>query len=217
MIRITTIAIVFLFCHCKNTRTNNTATDIDGNVYRTVTIGNQIWMAENLRVTRFRNGDTIPHIADAVAWSRAPAAAYCYYNNDTGKLNSYGLLYNWHVINDSRNIAPEGWHLPDEQELATLIAYAGGDTIAAGKLKDTTHWLLPNAGATNEYHFSALPAGYRLHTGSFHTLGSNGYWWLRTGSYEMYAWSPRMFMGFADVRRDHRFQNYAMAVRCIKD
>lgn len=215
MIRI--IIVMLLFCHCTSSHQNNTIVDIDGNVYHTVAIGNQVWMAENLRVTRFRNGDRLPMVTDHYTWNQFAGSAYCHYNNDTNKSKPYGLLYNWHVINDHRNIAPEGWHLPSELELATLIAYVGGDTIAAGKLKHTGHWLSPNAGAVNNHGFSALPGGYRLHDGSFHTLGSNGYWWLQTGSYAMYAWSPRLYTGFADVKRDQRFENYALAVRCVKD
>jgi uncharacterized protein (TIGR02145 family) len=216
MIRIL-IVMAILFCHCRNTYQNNTVIDVDGNIYRTVVIGKQVWMAENLRVTRFRNGDQLRMVTDGGTWSHFPTAAYCHYNNDTNKSNLYGLLYNWHVVNDSRNIAPEGWHLPTEQELATLITFAGGDTVAAGKLKDTGHWLSPNAGAGNEYNFSALPGGYRFSDGAFHTLGSNGYWWSLTGSYSMYAWTPRIYLGFADVKRDQRFENYGLAVRCVKD
>lgn len=153
--------------------TRNTVTDIDGNVYRTVTIGKQVWMAENLRVTRYRNGDRI----------------------DTGG------LYNWHTVNDVRGLAPEGWHIPTEEEMAALINTLGGDTIAGAALKANS-WAL---------------GGYRSNDGHLHTVGSNGYWWMHNRSYELFAWTPRIYTGFADVRRHERYKNYSLAVRCIKD
>jgi uncharacterized protein (TIGR02145 family) len=179
---------------------NNTVTDIDGNIYRTVQIGDQIWMAENLRVTRYSNGDSIPNITDAGFWSHYATGARCYYNNDPNNGALYGCLYNWHVVRDKRSIAPTGWHLPDEEELAELMNTLEGDTIAAGKMK------IKGLG------------GYRYgEDGSFHTLGSNGYWWSASRSYELFSWSARLFTGFADVGRHRRFENYGLAIRCIKN
>lgn len=208
--------LIFTACHSEHV---GTVTDIDGNIYRTITIGNQVWMADNLEVTHYRNGDTIPCITDTAAWSSLSSGAHCYYNNDIKNIAGYGRLYNWHAISDSRGIAPEGWHIPDDEEIATMINSLGGDTISAGKMKEggTAHWLIPNEGAANESGFSALPGGYRFNNGSYHTMGSNGYWWSATRSYEMYAWSPRLYAGFADVRREPYYQQYGFAVRCIKD
>lgn len=211
------ILFVVLLANCTG---NYTVTDIDGNIYRTVQIGDQIWMAENLRVTRYRNGDTIPDITDANFWSHYATGARCYYNNDPNNGSLYGCLYNWHVVRNNRPIAPAGWHLPSEEELAVLMNTLGGDTIAAGKmkLKGVGYWIYPNTGANNESGFGALPGGYRYgEDGSFHTLGSNGYWWGATRSYELYSWSARLFTGFADVQRHKRFENYGLAIRCVKD
>lgn len=193
--------------------------DVDGNVYQTVKIGDQVWMAENLKVTKYRNGNPIFHIADAAKWAKTNDGAYCIYNNDSTLANTYGNLYNWYALNDSRNIAPEGWHIPTHKEIAELIRFLEGDTTAARKLKISgpEHWLNYNF-SSNETKFSAKPGGYRFGgDGGFHTAGSNGYWWTTTQSFEMFAWSPRLYEGFADVNRESYYMNYGMAVRCIKD
>jgi len=144
-----------------------TMTDIDGNVYETVTIGTQVWMAENLKVTHYRNGNTILHIIDWFSWFTL-TGAYCEYDNDVNNVAVYGRLYNWYAVNDSRYIAPVGWHVPSDAEWLTLVDYLGGDTVADGKMKEigTTHWVSPNTGATNESGFSALPGGYRDYGGN---------------------------------------------------
>lgn len=198
---------------------HNSVRDIDGNVYRTVSIGDQVWMAENLRATHYRNGDPLLALPDTSLWANSKSGAYCYYDNDSQNISRYGLLYNWHAINDSRNIAPEGWHLPSEEEIMELMNFLGGDTSGAGKLKEAglSRWLAPNLGATNESGFTALPGGYRLDKGTYHTAASNGYWWSANRSYEMYAWSPRLYTGFADVKRERYYENYGFSVRCIKD
>jgi uncharacterized protein (TIGR02145 family) len=197
-----------------------TVTDIDGNVYHTVKLGSQVWMVENLKVTRYQNGDLLPNVADTTQWCHLPAGVYCSYNNDAKNASVYGHLYNWFAVTDSRNIAPKGWHVPSYKEIEMLVAFLGGDTIAAAKLKETgtAHWLQPNMGATNESGFTALPGGYRFnHEGTFHTLGSNGYWWTTTQSIELYAWSKRIFWYFAHADYDHDLKTLGFSVRCVKD
>jgi uncharacterized protein (TIGR02145 family) len=217
-----TTKILFLFIifsgACKNKEVQ-TLNDIDGNNYRTVRIGNQVWMAENLKVTRYRNGDVIPNISVPGDWEYTQTGALCDYKNDTSNVRAYGKLYNWFAVNDSRNIAPEGWHIPTEAELDTLINFLRGDTTAAGKLKEkgNSHWLIGNAESDNVTGFSARPGGYRFADGTFHTKGSNGYWWLHHSSYEMYGFTPRLYKLFADISRDEHFKNYGFSVRCIKD
>jgi len=201
--------------------------DIDGNTYSTVKIGNQLWMGENLKVTHFRNGEAIPQITDNVLWCSAENAAYCYYNNDSANRNRYGALYNLYVVNDSRNIAPEGWHIPSFAEIEELMAFLGGELVAGGKLKKSgsDEWLYPNILATNKSGFTALPGGYRFTNsasaentgGTFHTLGSNGYWWTSTQSFELYTWSARLHFGFANVDREMRNKTFGFSIRCIKD
>jgi hypothetical protein len=194
------IAIIILFASCTYNQPDTHVTDIDGHIYPTVTIGNKAWMAANLRVTRYRNGDAIPLVTDSTTWSKSQTGGRCYYNNDTTQTNTYGLLYNWHAINDSRNIAPEGWHIATDEDIATLTAELEKDPAQANKLKA-----------------NGL-AGYRFYTGNtYHTRGFNGYWWGTKRSFEVYEWSPRLFSALADVQRNSYEASYALAVRCVKD
>jgi len=177
-------------------------------------------MAENLKVTRYRNGDTIPNITDNKEWSNLKTGALCNYNNNDSIGKIYGKLYNWYAIIDSRNIAPKGWHIPTTEEMQVLINYLGGENVAGGKMKEkgTLHWLWPNFGATNISGFSALPGGYRNHIdGTFHTLRSNCYLWSTIESYEIYAWSKQIFYALADENPELDFTNFGFSVRCIKD
>lgn len=193
-------------------------TDIDGHVYPVVKIGRQVWMAANLSVTHYRNGDPIVHLAAAEQWRTGHEGAYCLYGDAGG--GPYGALYNWYAVQDSRGLAPEGWHIPTEAEINELVDYFKGDTTAGGALKagGTNDWLFPNQGATNSSGFTALPGGYRFGPdGSFHTKGSNGYWWHTMGSYELFAWSNRLYTAFAHIQRDARYARYGFAVRCVKD
>lgn len=146
-----------------------TLTDIDDNVYKTVKIGDQWWLAENLKVTHYRNGEAIPNVTDGTQWSNLITGAYCAYNNDNGNISTYGLLYNWFAVDDNRNIAPAGWHVPTDEEWKQLEMYLGisptrvNDTNNRGtdegnKLKSTNGW--HNGGnGTNVSGFSALPGG----------------------------------------------------------
>jgi uncharacterized protein (TIGR02145 family) len=138
-----------------------TMTDQDGNVYQTVLIGNQWWMAENLKAIHYRNGDAIPNVSDGTEWENLTTGAYCAYDNNESNADIYGYLYNWYAVDDTRNIAPEGWHIPTETEWQTLIDYLGGVSVAGGKMKEagTTHWASPNDYATNESGSTALPGG----------------------------------------------------------
>jgi len=114
-----------------------TVTDIDGNIYKTVKIGTQWWMAENLKVTKYRNGNLIPNVTNMTQWDNLTTGAYCTYNHDATNVTNYGRLYNWYAANDSRNIAPAGWHVPSDVELTTLITNLGGEDFAGGKMKET--------------------------------------------------------------------------------
>ncbi len=157
---------------------SDTVTDIDGNVYHTVTIGTQVWLVENLKTTRYNDGTSIPLVTDSAAWSNADTSAYCWYNNDIANKNTYGALYNWFTVNTGK-LAIAGWHIPTDAEWTTLTDYLGGESIAGGKLKETgtTHWRSPNAGATNESGFTALPGGHRDVNGTFSAMGDDGFWW----------------------------------------
>lgn len=182
-----------------------TMTDIDGNVYQTVQIGCQCWMAENLKVIRYRNGD--------------PLSSWWYYANDEGNDAVYGKLYNWYVINDSRNIAPEGWHVPNDCEWQMLIDYLGGDAVAGGKMKETgtAHWLSPNTGATNESGFTGLPGGQREVDGSFSQIGEFAYFWSCTEHISDRVWIRYLFYSSSEAFRFSCPKQMAISIRCVKD
>ena len=117
--------------------TGGTVTDIDGNVYHTVTIGTQTWMVENLKTTKYNDGTAIPLVTDSTAWLNLTTPGYCWYNNDAATYkNTYGALYNWFTVNTSK-LAPSGWHVPTDAEWTTLITYLGGETVAGGQMKST--------------------------------------------------------------------------------
>jgi len=156
-------------------------TDIDGNVYKTISIGTQNWMAENLKVTHYRNGDPIPEVPDSTTWETITSGAYSNFDNNPNIGAVYGKLYNWYTINDSRNIAPMGWHVSTDLDWVQLTLYLGGDSIAGDKLKEvgTNHWRIPNTGANNESGFTAISGGMRLST--FDNIDIYGGWWSYTG------------------------------------
>jgi uncharacterized protein (TIGR02145 family) len=206
----------------NTTKTYGTMTDQNGNTYKTITIGTQTWMAENLRVTKYRNGDPIPNVTDNAAWVALTTGAYCSYGNTANKddIASYGRLYNWYAASDSRNIAPTGWHLPSDAEWTTLTTYLGGETVAGGKMKEagTTHWTSPNTSATNESGFTALPSGNRDSDGPFGILGDSGDWWSSTANGATDAWNRVMGYNYANCDRYGGYVRLnGFAVRLIKD
>lgn len=196
--------------------------DIDGNVYHTVTIGTQVWMAENLKVTKYRNGDPITtNIPNNAAWININSGAFCWYLDDIENKPTYGALYNWYAVSDSRNICPTGWHIPTSAEWTTLITYLGGENVAGGKLKEIgkTHWLAPNLGATNETGFTGLPSGGRDNTALFNGLGANCNWWSSTVGYAgELIWIYALNTSGANFHgSDIASKRQGLSVRCIKD
>jgi uncharacterized protein (TIGR02145 family) len=189
--------------------------------YNTVLIGTQCWLIENLFTNTYRNGDTIPKVTDGAAWAILTTGAYCWYNNDSVTYeNPYGKLYNWYAVNDSRNLCPTGWHVSTDAEWTTLTTYLG-ESEAGGKLKETgtTHWQSPNAGATNESGFTALPGGYRYYDGAFWAIGYNGFWWS-SSEYEFdasLAWCRYMGCDWSYVQRSIFNKSIGYSVRCVKD
>jgi len=197
-----------------------TVTDIDGNIYKTVKIGTQWWMAENLKTTKYRNGDAIDNITDNASWRSLTTGAYCWYNNDLANKAAYGALYNFYTIADSRNIAPTGWHVATDAEWTTLTTYLGGASLAGGKLKEngTTHWQSPNAGATNESGFTAMPGGCRFDSdGTFHYIGMGGNYYTGTEYNTADAWTRNLDLSKASCLSFHHVKQGGNSVRCVKD
>lgn len=197
-----------------------TLTDIEGNIYRTVKIGGQWWMAENLKTTHYRNGDSIPLIADSGTWEALTTGACCEYDNELTHVDIYGRLYNWFAATDNRNIAPEGWHIPSDSEWEELVEYLGGDVmIVGGKMKesDTIHWSYPNAGATDEGGFWGLPAGSRNITGFYGSLHHGAYFWSTTEFDVNTAWLRHLWYTDSEAYRRWYSKQDGLSIRCIKD
>lgn len=192
--------------------------DIDGNEYKTVKIGTQVWMAENLKTTKYNDGTEIPRVSDDNLWQKYEPAFSWYNNDESENKNKYGALYNWYAVSTNK-LCPTGWHVPSKSELSVLTNFNIIDTLSGGKLKEvgTVHWKSPNKGATNETGFTALPGGYRHYSGEFKYLGEYGNWWSTTGenTYVANCWTlMHAYRGMglgAESKRD------GLSVRCVKD
>jgi uncharacterized protein (TIGR02145 family) len=196
-------------------RFGGTVQDIDGNVYHTDTIGIQVWMVENLKTTRYRNGESIP--TDNTAWETS--GAYSNYNDNISNGVTYGRMYNWNAVNDKRGLAPAGWHVATDSEWIALVNYLEGLNVAGGKLKEagTTHWLSPNTGATNETGFTALPGGFCGGYGVFSELGTYGMWWTSTEVQNNYAYYRTIFCDGSYISSSYILKRFGLSVRCVKD
>jgi uncharacterized protein (TIGR02145 family) len=224
----------------------NTVTDIDGNIYHTITIGlkkgmvgnlkttysEQTWMVENLKTTRYRNGDSIPNVSDNNKWYllyTSKTGAQCSYNNDPAQCNKYGKLYNFYAVADSRNIAPAGWHVATDADWTTLINYAianpGTSGSEAKALASKTDWTTStDAGVVgndltknNSIGFSALPGGFRHSYGEFAGVGENGGFWSSTEGGQLNSWYRFMLYNYSNINRFAREKEYGFSVRCVKD
>jgi len=196
-----------------------TVADIDGNVYHTVTIGTQVWMVENLKVTRYNDGTAIPYVPDSADWVALKTQGYCWYgNNASANKNSYGALYNGYVLSSGKNIAPVGWHIPADSEWTILTTWLGGENVAGDKLKEagSAHWSIMNVSATNESGFTALPGGYRGSFAKFAGMGSVGFWWSSTpyGYGFLYRY---MYDNDSRVESGNINKEWAYSIRCIRD
>jgi uncharacterized protein (TIGR02145 family) len=244
LIPLLTTLIFFLSCGDDptspqdTTHETGTLTDIDGNVYKTIKIGDQWWMAENLKVTHYQNGEAIPNVTDSTQWSNLYSGAYCNYANDITHVATYGRLYNWYAVYDSRNIAPSGWHVPTNDEWKQLEMYLGmsqsdADTTGwrgtdeGSKLKETgnAHWNSHNTDATNECGFTALPGGYRYFAngfiGGYYGLGLCAYFWSSTKHPTEYSseyfYGRRLCDGITQVYLDGYRKRFGFSIRCMRD
>jgi uncharacterized protein (TIGR02145 family) len=201
------------------TATSSNPVDVDGNVYTTVTIGTQVWMAENLKTTKYRNGNAIPTNLTDAAWGSTTTGAYAIYNNDADNNTTYGKVYNWYAVADSRNLCPVGWHVPSDGEWTILENHLGGASVAGGKLKSTSSlWTAPNANATNESGFSGLPGGFRFSGGIYLDVGGYGFWWSSTELFPTSnAWYRNLLYNVGNSGRDNLSKRNGYSVRCIKD
>jgi uncharacterized protein (TIGR02145 family) len=212
------ILIIILIHSCKKDA-HYPLQDIDGNVYNgTATIGNQVWMIENLKTTRYSNGDSIETTLSDISGESTPKYQWAY-NGDESYVSVYGRLYTWYAASDSRNLCPDGWHVPTDDDWTALTTFLGGEDLAGGKLKETgiTHWLAPNTDATDVWNFTALPGGSRFSTGFFQYLGNRGFWWSSTEHSAPLGYFRTMSSLFGFVGRDGTNKQYGFSVRCIKN
>ena len=223
----TLIGIVLIVAAFFVLRTNNesVAKDQEGQNFKTVKIGKQIWMAENLNVATFRNGDRIFEANNSKDWEKclySKKAAWCYYKYDSNNSSIYGKFYNWFAINDPRGLSPEGWHVPSDSEWGILITYLGGENVAGGKLKETgiIHWQGTTTNATNKSGFTALPAGVVYVDGKFLGFGEEACFWSSNEDTKN-IWST--ILNNVDNRmirqpfnNEDWLKNQGLSVRCVK-
>jgi uncharacterized protein (TIGR02145 family) len=212
--------------------------DVDGNNYQTIIINGQEWMAENLRTSKYSNGEDIPHVTDINLWSTLSNGAWIYMLNDIQFEIPFGKLYNWYTVNDNRNVCPLGWRVPSESDWNTLIGYLDPNqnpladinnatlgvqsAIAGGKMKstDTQYWINGNFGATNESGFTGQPGGnLESAVSNWNTTGYYGEFWSSTvySQNSNYAWQRRIIYENADIKRLARDITFGMSIRCVKD
>jgi uncharacterized protein (TIGR02145 family) len=210
------------------------AKDIDGNVYDIVQIGNQIWMAENLKVTHYRNNDIIPNVTGNSSWVNLSSGAYYFYNNIMNSGDIYGVLYNWYAINDTKGLAPEGWHIPSDDEIMNLEIFLGMNQTQAYK----TEWRGTNEGSKfaddaalwndgaleNDPEFGLsglcyLPSGIRnsYNGGVFQFLNEANYCWSSSECESENAWYRVLGYSATEIYRGYISKKNGLSVRCIKD
>jgi len=202
------IAVLLIATSCGNGSSNESSSSDQ------VIIGNQVWMTKNLNVETYRNGDIIPQVQDSTAWANLTTGAWCYYDNDSSNGEKYGKLYNWYAVNDSRGLAPKGWHIPDEEEWFQLTDYLGGESEAGDKMKSRSGWY-DDGNGTNSSGFSGLPGGTRTSWGRF--FDGKGAWWSSSKGDEHYAWYRYLYSYGDDIQRDAVFKEDGLYVRCVKD
>jgi uncharacterized protein (TIGR02145 family) len=219
--------LLFFNIGCKKDQTENntvqiekgTITDIDGNVYVTVKIGTQWWMAENLKTTRYNDGSSISLVLEDSIWGILSTPGYCFFNNDYKNKEIYGALYNWYAVNTNK-LAPSGWHVPTSSEWMTLFNYVGGADVAGDKLKESgkSHWQDTNSGITNDYGFNALPGGQRGNNESFFWyLNTHGFWWSSAQANNGWAGSVQLTTGCPWVDVYELDPHNGFSVRCVRD
>jgi uncharacterized protein (TIGR02145 family) len=185
----------------------------------TIVIGTQHWTEKNLEVVTYRNGDVIPQVTDATAWAALTTGAWCYYNNDVANGAIYGKLYNWYAVNDTRGLAPTGWHVPTDAEWTILTDKLGGASVAGGKMKSvgTTIWTTPNTSATNESGFSGFAGGSRGGNGFFSSIGNFGYWWSSSEYNTTHAFIRYLNYGGGNAVSTTGSKKGSYYVRCLRD
>jgi uncharacterized protein (TIGR02145 family) len=193
--------------------------DVDGNVYPAITIGKQVWMAENLKTTKYNDGAAILLVKDDKAWKALKKPAYCWYNNNIANKDVYGALYNWYTVS-TKKLCPKGWHVPTDAEWTTLTNFIGDPISAGDKLKESgqDHWKNTLNSGTNEFDFTALPGGMRLESGGFPIFGNSyAVWWSSTEYDPKNAKNRGLYFSTSNVYSSHDDKRNGFSIRCLKD
>lgn len=193
--------------------------DYDGNSYKIITIGTQVWMAENLKTLHYSNGDPIELIKDDRLWSESTSGACCINGNNKKNLKHYGLLYNFFAVASDKKICPAGWHVPNAADWKRLESFLGGAGAAGGKMKNTgtKFWAEPNTKADNSSGFNGLPGGARNTDGTFEPAGEKGHWWTGTEFSVTSAWHRSLYNNTAFIDNIYGYKSDGYSVRCIMD
>ena len=202
----------------------------DGRVYKTVKINNQEWMAENLNVSKYCNGDPISNVEEEDKWGNNKAGAWCYYNNDPVNKEDYGKLYKWNAVNDPRGLPFKGWHIPSDDDWKELernlgmsqrdadrIGWRGTDEGCKLKETGTLHWKEPNECATNQSSFNAVPGGYRDVSGDFYVITYSGYYWSITEQKPHFIWYRTLYHNSNKIHRKEGYEGDGFSVRCLRN
>jgi uncharacterized protein (TIGR02145 family) len=213
-------SLVILAISCKKEeKLPDPIIDNEGNIYKTVLLGTQMWMAENLRTTRYNDGTDIPLVTDTAIWSNLSSPGYCWYNNDAQTYkNPYGALYNGYAVNTGK-LCPAGWHVPDKGEWQQLRDFLGDTINGGGKIKEagTAHWFPPNKGADNTFGFTALGSGIRYYEGTFSAVLYYSAIWSATELEPGEEWFLNLYFGDAVVNLSHSPKANGFSVRCVKN
>ncbi len=218
----TTTLILFFLIYANSSfgQQFGTFTDTrDEKVYKTVVIGTQTWMAENLNVATFRNGDPIPEAKTTEKWEKAGIEgkpAWCYYNNNPSNGLIYGKLYNWYAVNDPRGISPDGFHVPSDKEWSVLIEFLSNNNDSGSQMKNTNGWS-ENGNGTNSIGFSGFPGGIRDNDGYFNHIDNKGYWWSSSESKINNAWYRSIYSYSDNTFRGSELMSVGFSLRCIRD
>jgi uncharacterized protein (TIGR02145 family) len=196
---------------------------VDGNSYKTVYIGTQQWIGENLKTSKYNDGTEIPNTTDNTQWQNNTTGAWAYYNSDAANNANYGKLYNWYAVspttNGNKNVCLTGWHVPTDAEWTVLTDYLGGESEAGGKMKEvgTMNWISPNTDASNTSLFTGLPGGFRYGSGNSNGIGYNGNWWSSSEYLTDSAWYRYLSAGNGNAGSNLYGKDYGFSVRCLRD
>ena len=219
MQKIKSLLVLILFYIRLTSGMAQTVADSDGNKYPIITIGKQIWMAENLKTTRFNDGKEIPLVTADKMWKSIETPAYCWLHNDIANKEVYGALYNWYSVN-TKKLCPAGWRVPSKSDWADLVLFLGDENIAGAKLKEegSKHWKDNIIISTDEFGFTALPGGLRTMEGNFPEFASSyAVWWTATEFSDIAAWNRGLFFSSSKIYGGNDNKKNGFSIRCLKN